>query len=118
MGDEKFFGDLSGSVRVLMQDVSEKLDERAAQYRAETPMRPVRPSDARVAALVARRPRGLPEIAERLGISRQAAHRSIQRLQEMGAKIQLFLDFSPHHLDHRSFACYFLSSHSCLDVKN
>jgi DNA-binding MarR family transcriptional regulator len=75
----------SNSIRALIFDVSEKLDDRARVLRKQAGMKDIRPSDAKVAMLVARRSRGLTEIATKLGISRQAAHRSLQRLQEMGA---------------------------------
>ena len=85
MGDEKNDLIWSDSIRALIQEVSEKIDDRARDLRKQAGMKDVRPSDAKVAMLVARRSRGLTEIATKLGISRQAAHRSLQRLQEMGA---------------------------------
>jgi DNA-binding MarR family transcriptional regulator len=85
MGDGKDKLIWSNSIRALIFDVSEKLDDRARVLRKQAGMKDIRPSDAKVAMLVARRSRGLTEIATKLGISRQAAHRSLQRLQEMGA---------------------------------
>ena len=85
MGDDKDKQIWSNSIRALILDVSEKLDDRARVLRKQAGMKDIRPSDAKVAMLVARRSRGLTEIATKLGISRQAAHRSLQRLQEMGA---------------------------------
>jgi|GEM_PF-4751223 len=84
MGDEKSKLIWSNSIRALFQDVSEKVDDRARILRKQAGMRDIRPSDAKVAMLVARQSRGLTEIATKLSISRQAAHRSLQRLQEKG----------------------------------
>ena len=85
MGDEKNSAPFPDSFRALIRDVSDKLDDRAQALREQTNLRKVRPSDAKVAALIALRPRGLPEIAEKMGISRQAAHRALQRLLALGA---------------------------------
>ena len=71
MGDGKDKLIWSNSIRALIFDVSEKLDDRARVLRKQAGMKDIRPSDAKVAMLVARRSRGLTEIATKLGISRQ-----------------------------------------------
>ncbi len=55
-----------------------------AEMRADTPFGAVRPSDAKTFMLASRHPRTVSEIARALGVSRQATHRSIQRLMDRG----------------------------------
>ncbi len=54
------------------------------QLRRNTPFAGTRPADAKTFMLISRHPRGLTELAQALGISRQAAHKSVQRLVAEG----------------------------------
>ena len=72
------------NIKGLVQDVSAKLQRRMDELRVGTAFEDVRPSDARTFALIGRRPRNLSELAQDLGISRQATHRSVMRLVERG----------------------------------
>ncbi|WP_068316952.1 MarR family winged helix-turn-helix transcriptional regulator [Polycladidibacter hongkongensis] len=71
------------SIRGLVQDLSERLDARANVLREQTDFAGSRPSDAKTFMMISRRPRSLSELAQVLGITRQAAHKSLQRLIEM-----------------------------------
>ena len=72
------------NIRGLIQDCSEYLDIRMAELREGTPLGDVRPADAKTFMLVSRHPRSASELARSLGISRQAAHLSLNRLMELG----------------------------------
>ena len=56
----------------------------ANDLRKNTIFASARPADAKTFMLISRRPRGLTELASALGISRQATHRSVQRLVDVG----------------------------------
>ncbi|WP_421724898.1 MarR family winged helix-turn-helix transcriptional regulator [Bauldia sp.] len=72
------------SVRGLVQDLSERFDAMSNALRKETAFAETRPADAKTFMLISRHPRGLTALATALGISRQAAHRSVQRLVDAG----------------------------------
>lgn len=74
----------SDSIRGLIQDVAERSDALSNRLRQKTVFAQTRPADAKTFMLISRRPRGLTELAKALGISRQAAHTSIQRLIAIG----------------------------------
>lgn len=68
----------------LVQDLSERLAAWSVEARERTAFAGARPSDAKTFMLVSRHPRGLTDLATALGISRQAAHRSLGRLVDRG----------------------------------
>lgn len=72
------------NIRGLIQDLSELLDQRMAELRKGTEYENARPSDAKVFMLAARKQRTAADIGKALGISKQAAHKSVQRLIEAG----------------------------------
>jgi DNA-binding MarR family transcriptional regulator len=84
MGDEKNSRAPQNNIRGLVQDLSERLDARSNDLRAGTPFASARPADAKTFMLISRHPRGLTELATALKISRQAAHKSVLRLVEIG----------------------------------
>jgi len=84
MGDNKAKPPGANSIRGLVQDLSERLDAMSNELRKETMFADARPSDAKTFMLISRHPRGLTELAKALDISRQAAHRSVQRLVDAG----------------------------------
>jgi len=71
---------LQDNIRGLVQDVSEVFDEMANTLRHKTAFADTRPADAKTFMLISRHPRGLTALANALGITRQATHRSVQRL--------------------------------------
>ena len=72
------------NVRGLIQDVSEKFDIMVNEMREKTAFAATRPADAKTFMLISRHPRGLTALAKALGVTRQAAHKSVQRLVEAG----------------------------------
>ncbi len=70
------------NIRGLIQDTSERLDSLAASVRATTQFAGTTKADAKTFMLISRHSRGLTELARALGISRQAAHKSLKRLIE------------------------------------
>lgn len=72
------------NIKGLVQDLVEDLDKRMIVLREGTPLESVRPSDAKVFMLAARHPRTIAELAKALDVSRQAAHKSAQRLIAKG----------------------------------
>ena len=68
------------SIRGLVQDLSERLDARMAELRQATPFGNVSPADAKMFMLISRQPRSVADLARALGISRQAAHKTVSRL--------------------------------------
>ena len=85
MGDKKIGLPGQDNIKGLVQDVVEMLDERMAKLREGTPLEGVRPSDAKTFMLAARHPRTISDIAKAMNVSRQAVHKSVQRLQDRGA---------------------------------
>ncbi|GAB5508303.1 MAG: hypothetical protein Rhirs2KO_34660 [Rhizobiaceae bacterium] len=81
------------NVRGLVQDVSELFDAMANELRSKTVFANTRPADAKTFMLISRHPRGLTELANALEISRQAAHKSVQRLVEAGV---VSFDYAPN----------------------
>ena len=83
----------SNNIRGLVQDLSERLDQRMQQLRDTSPELNVRPADAKMFMHVARHAESghsVSKIAKMLGISRQAAHASVQRLVANGSlKLEL-----------------------------
>lgn len=84
MSDGKNIYPRPDNIRGLVQDLSEKLDTLAFEIRETTKFAGTRPADAKTFMLVARQPRGLTAIAKGLRVSRQAAHKSVQRLVAAG----------------------------------
>lgn len=72
------------NIRGLIQDISEKFDQMADVLRQDTRFADTRPADAKTFMLISRAPRGLSDLARALNISRQATHKSVQRLMEVG----------------------------------
>lgn len=84
MGDNNDKTIQSDNLRGLIQDLSETFDRMANDIREETVFAGVRPSDAKTFMLIARHPRGISELAKAMGISRQAAHKSVRHLRDKG----------------------------------
>jgi len=84
MSDEKESYPSQNNIRGLIQDVSERFDAMSNELRKGTEFADTRPADAKTFMLISRHPRGLTELAKALKISRQATHRSVQRLVEAG----------------------------------
>lgn len=80
MGDEKKSYSGYNNIRGLIQDLAEKSDAIAHQVREQTIFAGTRPADAKTFMLISRKSRGLTELATAMQISRQAAHKSVQRL--------------------------------------
>lgn len=72
------------NIRGLIQDVAEIWDERTTQFRKGTSSEHIRASEVRTLILIVRKPRTINELSEYFGISRQAAHSTLQRLAEQG----------------------------------
>lgn len=72
------------NIRGLIQDISEQLDAKSNELRKETVFASTRPADAKTFMLISRHPRGLTALSQALKVSRQAAHKSVQRLVEVG----------------------------------
>lgn len=72
------------NIRGLVQDLSERLDAKSNELRANTAFASTRPADAKTFMLISRHPRGLTELAQALKISRQATHKSVLRLVDAG----------------------------------
>lgn len=72
------------NIRGLIQDISEKWDERVTKFRKGTSSEHIRASEVRTLILIVRKPRTINELSEYFGISRQAAHSTLQRLAEQG----------------------------------
>lgn len=72
------------NIRGLVQDAQELLDARMVQLRQGTELAQVRPADAKLFMLVARHPRNFSELARSMGISRQAVHLALRRLEDVG----------------------------------
>ena len=72
------------NIRGLVQDLAEKLDALANEAREKTVFAGTRPADAKAFMLISRHPRGLTDLANALDVSRQAAHKSLQRLVAAG----------------------------------
>ena len=84
MGDKKYPLVVHDNIRGLIQDLSEQFDAMSDVARKQTVFADARPADAKTFMLISRHPRGLTELAKALKISRQAAHKSVQRLVEAG----------------------------------
>lgn len=84
MTDEKEIDPPLNTIRGLMQDVTERMDEISDQLRHAQGGVDIRPSDIRTLILIVRKPRTLNDLSQAQGISRQAAHSSIKRLLEHG----------------------------------
>lgn len=84
MGDIKQKLPNQNNIKGLVQDLVEKLDIRMHLMRKGTPWEDVRTSDAKLFMLSARHQRSITDLAKALGISRQAAHKSVQRLLDHG----------------------------------
>jgi DNA-binding MarR family transcriptional regulator len=83
MNDEKLpIG--QNNLRGLIQDLSERSDALALEWREKTAFKGTSPADAKTFMLISRHPRGITALASALGISRQAAHKSVQRLVDNG----------------------------------
>jgi DNA-binding MarR family transcriptional regulator len=84
MDDKKIKQVGQNNIRGLIQDISERLDMRSNELRAETAFASTRPADAKTFMLISRHSRGLTALAQALKISRQAAHKSVMRLVDAG----------------------------------
>jgi len=82
--DDKKIQNRPDNVRGLVQDLSEKFDAMVNEMRESTAFAGTRPADAKTFMLISRHPRGLTELAKALGVTRQAAHKSVQRLVDVG----------------------------------
>lgn len=72
------------NIRGLIQDISEQLDAKSNELRKKTVFASTRPADAKTFMLISRHSRGLTALSKALKVSRQAAHKSVQRLVEAG----------------------------------
>ena len=72
------------NIKGLVQDLTEQLDQRMEVFRVGTPFEGVRASDAKTFKLASRQPKSIAKIAKAQDISRQAAHKSVQRLVDRG----------------------------------
>ena len=84
MSDKNSVNPGPNSIRGLIQDLSERFDAMSNALRQQTVFADSRPADAKTFMLISRQPRGLTALAKALGISRQATHRSVQRLVDAG----------------------------------
>lgn len=84
MSDEKLNMNPFHTIRGLLHDLNEQLDSIAAELREHSEFAGTRPADAKTFIMISRHPRGLTDLAKALGVSRQAAHKSVQRLVEAG----------------------------------
>lgn len=96
MIDEKNGLPRQDNIKGLVQDLSEVLDARMGELRKGTPLEGVRPSDAKTFMMAARHPRSIAALAKSQGISRQAAHKSVQRLVDRGV-----VELKPSPTDNR-----------------
>lgn len=72
------------NIRGLVQDLAEQFDAIADALREETVFAGTRPKDAKTFMLISRQARGISDLAKALQISRQATHKSVQRLIAAG----------------------------------
>lgn len=72
------------NLRGLIQDLSEYSDILAHEIREKTVFAGTSQADAKTFMLISRHPRGITDLAKALNISRQAAHKSVRRLVEVG----------------------------------
>jgi DNA-binding MarR family transcriptional regulator len=72
------------NIKGLTQDFVEKLDLKMHDMRKGTVWEHVRPADAKLFMLSARHQRSIADLSKALGVSRQAAHKSVQRLVGYG----------------------------------
>ena len=84
MDDKKLNQAGQNNIRGLVQDLSERLDTKANEIRADTAFASTRPADAKTFMLISRHPRGLTALSQGLKISRQATHKSVLRLVDAG----------------------------------
>lgn len=84
MIDNKNSPPKQNNIKGLVQDLVEKLDSKMHAVRKGTLWEDVRPSDAKLFMLTARHQRSIADLAKTLGISRQAAHKSVRRLLDHG----------------------------------
>lgn len=70
----------SDNIRTLVYCFGLAIDARLSEYRRGTAYEHVRPSDIRLFVTAARAEKTISEIARELGITRQAAQMSVQRL--------------------------------------
>lgn len=82
------------NLRGLLQDLCEYSDALAAEIREKTVFAGTHPADAKTFMLISRHPRGVTDLAQALQISRQAAHKSVQRLVEIGVVSYDFVEGS------------------------
>jgi DNA-binding MarR family transcriptional regulator len=84
MDDKHKIGLSTDNLRTLLFYLSVEMDNRLAHLRKNTAFKDVRPADARLLVLATRKPSNLSEIAEIAGITRQAVHLAVQRLERCG----------------------------------
>lgn len=74
----------SDNIRTLVYYFGLAIDARLSDFRRGTAYENVRPSDVRLFVTAARAEKTISEIARELGITRQAAQMSVQRLLKLG----------------------------------
>ena len=82
MGDKNNF--LNQNIKGLMMDILGRWNSEMDAQQASTPFASIRPADMRTFGQLRGRPTPMIDLHQQLGISRQAAHRSVQRLVEHG----------------------------------
>lgn len=75
----------TANIRTLLLDVAAWLEKDTQHMATSAGFAAIRPSDARMFASIADRPRTISQLARAMNISRQAAHSSIGRLMEWNA---------------------------------
>jgi DNA-binding MarR family transcriptional regulator len=84
MIDESEFTLSEANLRTLMHNLGQELDQRVAFLRRGTAYEKVRPSDVRVFVYIALGTGTISDVARVLGVSRQAVHLAVKRLQKLG----------------------------------
>ncbi len=83
MTDEIKEGPLApGDIKRLVQEVADTLEAQLDTLREGSEYASIRPSDAKMFALISEKSRTISQLARTLRISRQAAHASIGRLTQ------------------------------------
>ena len=82
MDDKNKF--LDGNVKGLMMDLVGRWNVEMDRLQAATPFAGIRASDQRLFGQLRGRPTPMTDLHKKLGISRQAAHKSVRRLVDHG----------------------------------
>ncbi len=80
MTDETEISPPADNIRTLLHHLAQAIDARFMLFRKGTIYESIRPSDVRVFVTAAQKAQTISQIARALGITRQAAQNSVQRL--------------------------------------